>query len=210
MPGVFVPAVKTALVELIGQLFSNEVVNTLFVQFAVAITNAMLDELCDTAKGFFTGGPLAYVSHNYHLDQVRATDLTTQTGASILKVYTPTPGPINDGTGLPGNAALAIKFATDKRGRSYRGRNYLAGLASTQLLSGDANEISSTAVANLVTQYSALPGLLLAMTVPGVHVVCSRHSLGAPRVSAVLTPVSAYEVNSAMDSQRRRLDFRGA
>jgi hypothetical protein len=206
----FVPASKTALVEIIGSLLNNEAINTLFVQFAVTITEALLEELCDAVKDWWVNNNMSYISSAYTFNAVRSTDQTTQVGPSFLKVYTPTAGGTSDTGPLPGNVSLAQKFATAKRGRSYRGRNFLAGLPVSALASGDHNQVSLTEIGNLLTAWTQLPISLAGMSSPGVWVVCSRFSLGAPRSSAILTPITAVEISTATDSQRRRLNGRGA
>lgn len=206
----FVPATRTGLVEIIGTLLGNEAVNTLFVQFATTITEAILTTLADTIKDWWVNNNMSHISDGYTFTSVRATDLTSDSGPSVLKTYTPVNGGTSDATRLPGNVTLAQKFATTKRGRSFRGRNFLAGVPNTALLSTDHNQVTGTFITNILNDWTELYAHLAAMTPVGTWVVCSKFSGGAPRTSAVLTPVVAVEINPSLDSMRRRLDQRGA
>jgi hypothetical protein len=105
------------------------------------------------------------------------------------------------GGAVPNNVALCVTFLTGARGRSYRGRNYIAGLP----LGATASNVEWTtgAAAGIQTIYEnfdlALP------PINWEHSVLSRFNGGAPRVTGHQQPVIAYRGNTGMVTQRRRL-----
>jgi hypothetical protein len=110
------------------------------------------------------------------------------------------------GEGLPANVALCISFRTPARGRSYRGRNYVAGISegdslNSQVING-IGEALRAGYADIVNYIS---------TTTADHVVVSRFTSGQPRTVGVATQVTSYVlVDTVFDSQRRRLPGRGA
>lgn len=116
-----------------------------------------------------------------------------------------TPGTAS-GDGLPNNCGLCVSFRTGLTGRSRRGRNYTIGMTESHQAAGVVNSTYRNAV---LAAYSALAANLAANT-DWVHNIASFFSNGEPRLQALKTPVTAYQVvDDFVDSQRRRLPGRG-
>jgi len=66
-------------------------------------------------------------------------------------------------------------------------------------------------MSDVLAKYALLDSNYLVPAEPTAQsVVVSHFANGNPRVAGVATPINAYQVNSALDSQRRRLLGRGA
>lgn len=115
--------------------------------------------------------------------------------------------PITGGLGgldEPMNVTLAIKWLTGKRGRSFRGRTYHIGIQQTQVVN---SRITPTFAAAIKGAYTALIAAVNADAAP--LVVLSTRANKAPRAAGVMTPILTCSVDTATDSQRRRLPGRG-
>jgi hypothetical protein len=139
------------------------------------------------------------------LNEVYTTDLTTQTGPTDTLAYvTPIPGE-RAHESLPNNVALTVSFRTAARGRSARGRNYIAGLSDDQVLH---NTVDASVASGLAAAYNDIPARLEGLGYGWV--VVSKKSGGVPRVAGLARPVTtAIVVDRTVDSQRRRLPGRG-
>lgn len=113
---------------------------------------------------------------------------------------------------MPGNVTMSVSFRTALRGRSFRGRNYVAGLTEDQVA---GNIFISTLSASWKAAYEAIAAAIA--STGWTWVVVSRFSgvdavtkEPIPRAAGVTTPVlSVIVVDDFVDSQRRRLAGRG-
>jgi hypothetical protein len=107
----------------------------------------------------------------------------------------------NTGAAVANQVCMGITFQTAFRGRSFRGRNYIAGLQASVML-GQAYW-NATAQAQWDAAYLDLP----VITGPAgwQHVILSRFTAGAPRIAGVATPVQTYFARPGIVTQRRRL-----
>lgn len=116
--------------------------------------------------------------------------------------------PMSGGHGspaLPNNVSLAVRWLTNLRGRSFRGRTYHIGLCEDQV---DGNIVTETTQVALESIY----GNFISISVdvgPAVKCIASRVSHGVERVTGIATPVVNVFVDPYVDSQRRRLPGRG-
>lgn len=145
-------------------------------------------------------------SSNLSLTGVTVTDLTTATG-SVVQATTglPVVG-TNVSGGQPNNVTCVITKRTAKRGRSYRGRLYQAGLCLNQVT---ANLVHSATLTAMLTAW----GTFRTFTVSGVTfsmVVISRQHGGVITNPGTFEPVTGFTSDGVLDSQRRRLPGRGA
>lgn len=107
---------------------------------------------------------------------------------------------------LPNNVSLAVKWTTNKRGRSFRGRTFHIGLCEAMRDSTDHNSINTGFETSLLFVYDAL--LTTAWPNGAVPVVASSRTGGAWRTTGVTTPIIAANLTDLVfDSQRRRLPF---
>lgn len=111
-----------------------------------------------------------------------------------------------DSPPAPLNVSFCVSHRTAQRGRSFRGRTYIGGLAynviqSQQLAAGNAGTI--LAAFQLMRDAAAAAG--------APFVIVSRYSGNLPRAVGVSTPVTSILLqDTIVDSQRRRLPGRGS
>lgn len=143
-------------------------------------------------------------SDQAEVNNIVVTDVRTAGGVQLTIVpATPLTGDVS-GEAMPTGTTITASWRTGLAGRSFRGRTYHVGLAESQCT---GNSIASGIRTQMLTAY----GRLILDTQAGDYplAVCSRVSNGAPRVSGILTNVSAVIVEEFIDSQRRRLTGRG-
>lgn len=202
----FIPVPNTAQANIRQTLAGEQIENTLYFRAPAAWSAGSLAALGAGLVTWWTTGPRAVLSDDLVLREVYCVDLSSANGPTHTETVVNDPGGPIAGEALPNNCALCVSFRTANRGRSFRGRNYVAGI----------NEGDVTA--NLVTQVTAdgiLQGyqdLITYFSESGIDwVVVSRYANGQPRATGIATPVTAVTlVDRYIDSQRRRLPGRGA
>lgn len=202
----FVPVPDTVLAELRFDYFGQKVENTLYFRKLGGSSIAQAVGLMNDLELWWTTLLSDYLSEDISLRELNVTDLSSASGYSVSQA-TPTPNPKGAiaAAGLPGSVAICVSFRTPNRGRSFRGRNYVAGLAETTVA---GNELDATRVAGILGSYQGLPSMIV--TTPWDWVVVSRESGGVDRVTGLSTEItSVVIVDDFVDSQRRRLTGRG-
>jgi hypothetical protein len=194
------------MVELRQSLLGEKVENTLAFRKDGGFSTVDMTGLCNDLLLWWTTVYRGSMSIQLTIRELVCTDLSTQTGP-VVTVVAPTPNPagmvVQDSE--PGNVSLCVSFRTIMRGRSYRGRNFVAGIPITARV---GNTVTAGFAANIQGAYNALPASIV--TSPWEWVVVSRFTNGAPRVAGAATPVeSAAVVDNNIDSMRRRLAGRG-
>lgn len=134
----------------------------------------------------------------YAYQEFYATQLDTDDGWTLVHDLTGLTG-TEAGDGLPSTNAAVITHYTNKRGRSYRGRTYLAGIPDGYVV---RSTIGSTHVAALTNAFNDLRAV--AIDHGAVFVVVSRQHDNAPRVTGVTTPVNSSVCQPVIATQRRR------
>lgn len=206
----FIPVANTARVCLKYTLFDQQVCNIMWFEGSDPWDAAALLDLCTQLNSWVVGELQPIRSNSLIFTGSEARDMTTESAPSVeAPLATPVAGTLTGG-GTPGNVALAIKFATGLTGRSFRGRNYMAGLDPDQIT---GNEISTGLRDAYLAAFDELGTYLVSTAAE--HVVVSLFSgtdlNGAPipRAAGVTTPVISYVVDRFVDSMRRRLTGRG-
>lgn len=202
----FVPVPNGFLARVRYTLFDQLIENTLW--FITADPpSEVLTPIASTVLDAWGDNVMPLLSQDLTLREVYVTDESEQNGGSATATFGT--GPLAGGvsnSGLPGNVALCVSFRTAQRGRSFRGRIYLPGLYETAVT---GNQIGSTIATSLVNAVETAVAAVEALG--AIHAVVSRYANGAPRTTAVATPVVAYlATDLTVDSQRRRLTNRGA
>lgn len=201
----FIPVPDTAQFNFRGVVNGELVENTLYFKDATAITAVDLANTADSLAAGWSTDICAVLGTQYVFTSCFARDLTVDAGFEHESfVGTGTSGGVA-GAALPNNVSWVVKFLTGLAGRSFRGRNYVAGLnagmvSDQDILGGRADDI--------VTQYT----LFLTSNKPAGWdwVIASRFHLNAPRVTGITTPVTNVGFTDlVIDSQRRRLPGRG-
>jgi hypothetical protein len=208
----FVPVANVAESELRMLLGGERVENTLAFQHDGAILASDLSDLNDALKHWWTVDYAPLTWDATQLREIYSADQTTSTGpASTLD------GGGEHGAGgsnvVANNVTVVVSFRTDFRGRSFRGRNYIAGIPTPQF--SDANHIESSYATSLISAYNSLlgPDALVTGFTWGVVSRFSGVDVNhkpIPRVAGVFTPITQVVITDLVaDSQRRRLPGRG-
>jgi hypothetical protein len=185
----------------------QQVENTLYFEYkAGTVTTALMSTLGDDLITWWTSEVGTYLTDKLTFREVYLTDLTTQTSPTVT-VTTGLPATADLGqAALPNNASACISFRTSGRGRSSRGRNYLAGVSEDSVSN---NTLNATFVSNLIAAYESLMDAAT-YTDDWTWIVYSRFENGNPRAEALIAPVDAVVfTDRTIDSQRRRLPGRG-
>lgn len=202
----FIPVPDTAQVNLVFRIDSQTVENTLYFLKEGGWGTSDLDALALACAEWWADNIAPDVVTALVMQEVRAVDLQTDTGAGVT--YVP-PTPISGVKGAapaPNNVSFCVSFRTASRGRSARGRNYICGLAKNDIT---GNTLDSSVVSGWVAGYNQLLGV--ATATGSTWVIASRYHAKAPRLTGVTFPViTATAVDATVDSQRRRLPGRGA
>jgi len=202
----FVPVADTVEVELFQRLHGQEIENTQYWRLDGGLTTGAVIDLWNNLLVWWTTTFSTPLSGDLTLHGGKFTDLSSETGFSLdFNAPTPNPSGGDPSPALPGNAAITVSFRTPNRGRSFRWRNYVAGLPESQVTGNTVSLAVTTALQAAYTQLLSLP-----LDDPWEWVVVSRVADGAPRVTGVATAItSATVVDQFVDSQRRRLTGRG-
>ena len=202
----FVPVADTVMAELRYSLDGQRVENTLYFSRAGGWAIADLPPLYNMLLIWWTTELSQNISDDCVFNEIAFTDLSDVAGFSV-QIATPTPHPTGQTVfpSAPNNVSLAVSFRTLRRGRSFRGRNFVAGLADTDILQ---SHLAGAVVSAIEGYYADL--ITLAATGGWSWVVVSRISGGDDRVAGIATPISSVIVlDDVVDSQRRRLPGRG-
>jgi hypothetical protein len=209
----FIPVPDTLLVEIIYEQAGQTIENTMYfektdgwlladvISFLAALRTTVEEELM----------PLLHTS--IALVRLVATLLDAVDALSFTNTVSPPVAGSDNGDPLPNGNAYVITFLTAGRGRSNRGRNYIAGLNSNVM--ANANNVSTAFRTGLLSAYDTINALAIATGVD--MVVVSRFSGvdGAgkpiPRATGVTSIITGFTTfDTIVDSQRRRLPGRGA
>ena len=201
----FIPIPNAVEVVIYFTLGGQEVALTLGVKRTAPATEENLEDIIGAIDSWRIAELVPITTAALSASRIKATALDSDSAPSVeLPAGAPLAGTLA-GDSVPNNAALAVSFYTDQRGRSYRGRNYVPGLSAGNLAS--TSTFATAVLAGLLAAYVELPTAL--GSVGAEHAVLSRQHNGAPRTTGVATPVTAYGGNVQIDSQRRRLAGRG-
>ena len=202
----FIPVADTAMFELVFSHNGEFSENVYHIEHPGGWAEATLLTTCAALVDWWTDNMQIITGSQVTLERVLGTDMSDQFGPRVEYVTgLPLVGGVGSGNGAPNHVAVAIKWLTAKRGRSYRGRTYHFGLRSTHY---ENNTLTPTMVTSLRTAYGAL--IVAAEGAGGDRlVVASRYANKTPRDPGVATEIIACSVDSILDSQRRRLPGRG-
>lgn len=195
----FIPFADTVRAAIRYRVSTHEWVNTMWFRNLGGFSEVTAETLAEDLATWVVGvlGPSYQVLVQFV--DVTVYDMTSDSGFVI--VNDDGAGVIGEGAGniLPLNTALTVTFQTNKRGRSYRGRNYLTGFEENV-----ANEAvwTSLHLDNIEAAYAALEPLI--DDAGWQHVVASQYQDGAPLLVGVTTPVTNYRANARVYRQGDR------
>ena len=201
----FIPTANACRVDMQFSLGGQQIHNILWFTRAATWTEQNRLDLLDALATWWTTSAKQYFSSQISLTQLTAVNQEAQNAPSSTVIINPAvPGTVV-GDSEPTNVAVCATLRTNLRGRSYRGRMYLAGAPQTSQTSSVL--MGTTLLANLITALGALKTAIEA--VGAVWVIVSKFVNKAQRTSGVATPVTAISIDQYWDSQRRRLGLRG-
>jgi hypothetical protein len=105
----------------------------------------------------------------------------------------------NTGTPMPNACAFGITWQTAHRGKSYRGRSYIPGVSTDQVVDTKTRTLTAGAQTVLQTAAAAFTGSLAAQT-PALTLVVLSRKLG------LATTVTTGRSNPGVVEQRRRYE----
>ena|SRR6267378_3168258 len=213
----FVPVPNTVEIEAVYSQDGQIMENTMYFQFPSAPTLAQITALADDVRVAIHDNLLPLLSTTIQLLRVIGTLLDVADGLQFIST-TGLPAAGSDSSApVPSDVSFAISLRTGRRGRSFRGRNYLAGLHRDSL--GSSINTITTAFANAaVAAYTDIAaagsdaGFVMGVVsrFSGFTIVAGK-KVPTPRVTGIFTPITTIEVTDfTVDSQRRRLPGRGS
>lgn len=206
-PHDFIPAPTTARLELVMQEHGQIIENVVYVQYPTSPSESDIRNLAQGAIGAWDATLATIMSDDVYLVKCIATDVSEPDSWQ----YEAEPAVLTQGhvavAGLPSNVTVTTKFASGLSGRSQRGRAYWVGLTELQvtgnaLVEGFALQISE--------QWGNFFATIAELDPSPNHVIVSYCHDGSWRTTAQVTLVSSYVTDPNTDSQRRRLNGRGA
>lgn len=197
----FVPALNTVRVAVsyISATGEQGVNVQHFRHNAGAVTVPAINSLLFELKDWYTLSWKFCASQDWQTDIFEVRDLTTAEGIQVSDVETIS-GAVNS-PGLPAQNTIAISTRSGFTGRSRRGRVFHVGLAESMVV---GSRVTLGAATDLVSYYNNLTGGLAEGD--WTWVVASFVSNGAPRLTALLTPITnvvlADTVVDSMDTRK--------
>lgn len=194
----FQPTQDGASVRIVFARSTQSWTNTLWLS-KPNFTQTDMQSLADLVGAGGIGSFVVYMAGGVQLDEVIVTDSRTQDGGFATAVSTPANGNASSDM-LPLSVALVSTFNTQRRGRSYRGRNYWSGLPEEHW---DGLQVSPVVVQACIDW---LEGLKAAAALDGWTLgVRSGQLNGVLRPTALIEPVTTITVRSSRPgSQRKR------
>ena len=207
MPRPFIPAPNCASIELIYSIPNAIAENIIHVQKGIpysagdlAALRAIVDNWDNTS-----GKTVRHAATGLARIKTKALDAV---GSPLEDFALVTPRLGTSGAGsLPNNVTACIKLSTGKSGRSYRGRLYVIGVGTTNLITG-SQSLTSTYATAVLNSFTALKTQLLT----GGHTlgVLSYRADGDWRTTALFTAATGWVwADVILDSRRNRLPGRG-
>lgn len=204
----FIPVPKTAICHVVGELYGQIIENTLTFAFDDDPLASQVAQLAASVGQWAVAELCQVLGAEYTYLRTEAQSMVSESSPAYTDtVGTGTTGADLEGACAPGGTCAAVSFRTALGGRSYRGRNYVSGIPTERIV---GNQVDSGYATSLVDAYEALMSYITDDLPDAVHVVVSKYTLGAPRVTGITTPILTYLMtNRDIDSQRRRLTGRG-
>lgn|SRR5690348_8917302 len=195
----YIPVENVAQVNLVLSMSGEVAENVFHVHQAGAFAPADLANIANLFHGWWGNkiGPL--VTAACSLVEIRVVDLTTQTSGAYDTGVTGMSGTAS-GEALPNNVAALISWGTANRGKSFRGRTYIGGLASTDFTQNQLNDAAQSALAD------AGNSLKTSVDDGGYELgIVSYCSNKVWRTAGIFTPVVSLTAEKKLRSQRRRM-----
>jgi hypothetical protein len=201
----FIPTAGAVRVDIQFVQTGQQIHNIIWARREAAWTQTEREGLADAIETWWTTTARSHFTNNIALSQITVVNQDAFNSPSTVHVVSPTVAGTVAQNSVPTNAALCATLRTDLRGRSFRGRMYLAGWSQTEM--NNAITATTTLIANLIADLVALKGVIDALG--AIWVIVSKWSNKVPRAAGLCTPITAVSMDQYIDSQRRRLGLRG-
>lgn len=202
----FQPVPDVAQIVIEGRMDNQLIINDLY--FAVSgggITPINLLTITDAVATWWQTTILPNLSEDYSSVRAIGVDLTTQTGPRVEVAAADTGGVGSESA--PNNVAACVSFRTALRGRSFRGRNYVAGIPNVDIT---LNTLNPVLMGSLIAGYTLLVGAGL-FEAGWEWVVVSRQAGGLIRPEGVPSPIATVAMTAnTVRSMRSREVGHGA
>lgn len=169
----------------------QNIVNTLWfrhlAEFDMPEGAILADRLNDWANGFLR----PQLASTVIFEDVTVYDMRSEDSWVIVDDQNQGSAGTNVGNVLPLNAAMTVTLITARRGRSYRGRNYVSGLVENAASGTLFTVIDTTAVGNAYEELLSSDFTSEGWTL----VVASRQPGTPPTILGVTTPVTQIRAN---------------
>lgn len=208
----FIPVPDTVEVEVVYELYDQIVENTMYFTQEGSWTGPQIVDLLEQVRSHIESDLLPLLSSALKLVRLIGTLLDAVDAISIVSTVSPPSEGGQSSSGLPNNAAYVVTFNTAGRGRSNRGRNYIAGLCLVEEV--DANTVTSAFRTGLLDFYTSmmtdLAGSGYQMVVVSRFSGVDSEGKPIPRTTGVTNAITSFSTfDNTLDSQRRRLPGRG-
>jgi len=200
----FIPVADVYKCEMRFTQYGQKIENVLYVHQHEPFTPVSMDGVGSILVLWYTTNMVPRVVSGLSLNEIKITDMSAvDAPTESFTTDLPVVGSYGD-SGLPSNVTLAVKLCTQKRGRSFTGRQFICGIPDG---SNDGNQITTAALGFFKAAYEAL---VTDLSTGGVDlsVVSFVHNK-ALRTEGIATPVTSITIDPNLDSQRRRLTGRG-
>lgn len=203
----FIPVVDTLKVVMNFSINSQQVINIFNFKYNSPPGLTERSALATAMHTFWTNQLKPQLTADIGLERIDVIDLNSASAPSTTLIIAPREvGTLSATVGTPSGMALVVTHRTALRGRNFRGRTYLAGHSGNALTSPTTYNLTN--IGNILT---AMAWLLNAVnTAAGIISVVSRQLNNAPRGTGITTPITGFSMDNLLDSQRRRLQGRGA
>jgi len=195
------PVADVAHVQLMGRMDGQVCINDWYFEISGGGITAIGLAALAVAVQEKWNGIVAQLSEDFAQTRVVCTDLTTATGPRVERNATDIGGVASESA--PNKVAACGSVRTDQRGRSARGRNYLAGVPNANI---DLNTLDAAWMDNILLLFEDMigPGALLA---GWQWVIVSRQTAGALRPAGLAIPVTGvvFTTNTVRSMRSREV-----
>jgi len=204
----FVAAPNIIQLEFRYTLFGQQCENRVMIDNLAPVDAAAVEATAILGWDWWETTYAARITSQCTLAAVVATDMSASDGPQSTYAPDATTHGTGSGSAMPNEVSVCVSLRTGSRGRSARGRWFVAGIPNNQL--SDANHIESSYATSLVSNLQTLVNSIA--TAGQMLVIVSYFHDGVARVGG---PVY-YEVTGpaivdlVVDSQRRRKPGVGA
>lgn len=203
-PHPFIPAAGVLQVEMRYTHLTEKVENVFHVTGGSPWDLANINAVLDIFEGWNAGSNLQLQSNQTILTNIRAFDLTTETGTVVDREITVNNVGATANLPEPGVVTVAIKKSSNTRGRGSQGRFFWIGIPEQAV---EGNQITAAVRGGLIASANTLLTNLAADGYTlGVLSLCQNNVW---RTTGVFTPITGFSVDVNVDSQVRRGAGRG-